>query len=753
MKLAQVGEQVEILASHNKTIYESDGYQIVMMKAKYQEGLFPQPPTEGHRRELFFVKGKFITPSYKEQSFRLTGMWVYDKAHNKYQFSVKYAIPVVPTTEKETLAFLLSVKGVGKVSAERLCDYFHGSLEGQKVDVIELSANVKGIKQSAAKSVKQEVQNINASFELSNLLKSAVSGEVIREIVVQYGTKAMEKVCNEPYEMAIAKVVPFQDADAIALHLGGNKNDEERIRACVITAMRFIKTRTSAIIIDKRTMLAQVMKRLVITQDEVVSVIKKMIDSGEIVSDRKYCYMAEDFTAETELALNIIDDVKTRFSEKESGKYLRKFEEWKCEHAEIKLAERQEEAVKAVADSRLSIVTGGPGTGKTTVLKAIMQTYRKAFPDSEVTLMAPTGLAAKRMTEACGEEAGTIHSCLNLIPCDNDAGFVNENDEKIPGGLVIIDEFSMVGIHLAHFLFSAIENKADTRIVIVGDIDQLPPVSPGAVLQDLISGEKVRTTRLNRNFRQEAGSAIVDGAYAINAGDTNLHFTGNFQFLPVSHQNIQTESEQILEAVKTAFSKSIQKYGLNQSYVLAPRRKAKKENGKITADTLLSTAALNPVLRDVANPYKQGMVHYDRGGRSFRVGDRVINLKNTDAVMNGEIGLITDILFDDVPTVVVSFDGKKVEFTPDKLNALELAYAITVHKSQGCEFASVIYPTSMTQSVMLQRNLLYTAVTRAKKNVLIIGNKHSIDVAVTTVKKDEKRSLLMERIVNGCKDS
>lgn len=352
------------------------------------------------------------------------------------------------------------------------------------------------------------------------------------------------------------------------------------------------------------------------------------------------------------------------------------------------------------------------------------------------------------MASACGAPALTIHKTLGLIPADNDAGFDDSDGLSIDGGLVIVDEVSMVGIHLAKFLFDAVILKPDTRIVLVGDVDQLPPVSPGAVLDDLISCNRVTVTRLNRNFRQEAGSAIVDAAYAINEGNPNLVFGGNFRMRVVENDNTEIETMGILDNVKRAFKWSMDEFGVDQTYVLSPKRKMKpKKDGKDCIDTVLSTMYLNPILRDIANPAAPGKEFLKSGQRLFREGDRVVNLKNSAEVLNGEIGHIKKIMKEDIPVVVVDFDdGVEVEYTPDRLKELDWAYAITVHKSQGCEYDSIIYPTSMTHGAMLQRNLLYTAVTRAKKSAVIIGDKESLKKSIATVKSKVKKDLLSARI-------
>ena len=748
MPVIQLGENTNIVGTYNKSLYDADGFHIIDVQAPYIVGKFPV--TYSTKNVTFTAKGKFAAPDYKGQTLELVGEWRYDNKYKAYVFVVDYTIPSLPKTEDDAIKFIRSIHGLGEKLAKRICSVFHADMEKAAEDKDILLSSVKGMKNYTAEAFCDAVKRVNVSAEMTRLLKDMVASSTIRSIAVKYGTDAMSIMSDNPYRMVTERCISFKEADTIAMALGWKMDAPERITTGVLSTIRSLKLRNAAIIVDKAMVTRYAVGLLNVNESLINEITEKLRLSRKIVSAGSYWYLAEDYKTERDLSEVIIQYAKDKVSPVDQRAYLDKFAEWEKNHPDMKLAENQEKAVKAVAATHLSVVTGGPGTGKTSTLKAIMETYHKAFPKSHITLMAPTGLASKRMSQSCGMEAKTIHKTLGLIPADCDAGFNDENGTSIDGGLVIIDEFSMVGIHLAKFLMDAIIFKSDVRVVIVGDIDQLPPVSAGAVLDDLIQCGVVTVTRLNRNFRQEAGSAIIDAAYAINEGNINLPYNkGNFKFREIANKDLDIEAQEILETVIKAFSWSIEKYGLDQTYILAPQRRCEVKDGKVTPKTLLSTSSLNPILRDIANPAAAGKSYLKIGNRTFRVGDRVMNMKNDEDVMNGDIGIISKIEIDDVSTVYVNFDGTEVEFTPDRLKQLELAYAITVHKSQGCEYDSVIYPSCMTQAVMLQKNLLYTAVTRAKKSVLIIGSKTSVNKAITTVGAKAKRDLLAARIAHG----
>ena len=363
-----------------------------------------------------------------------------------------------------------------------------------------------------------------------------------------------------------------------------------------------------------------------------------------------------------------------------------------------------------------------------------METYEKIYPDGQITLMAPTGLAAKRMTESCERPAKTIHKTLGLVPADTPSGFEAPGDgQKLAGGLIIVDEFSMVGIHLANFLIDATDCTPGTHIVFVGDVDQLPSVTPGAILRDLIDCGKVHVTRLTKNYRQASGSMIADVAVKVNTGNTrDLNFSKDCVFTEVPENAI-------VQSVIDEFTKSVGEYGFDNTYVITPTHKSDKDP--------LSSNMLNKKLQEIINPPVEGRLDAVSGERHFRVGDRVINKKNATDVINGDIGKVVEVISEDVgATLKIDFSGEIIEFPPERLKNLELAYAITVHSSQGCEFKSVIMPISYSHRFMLTRNLVYTAITRAKVKMNLIGNKNAMLASVSNTKTGGVSDLLCARL-------
>lgn len=752
----QLGNEVSITVASVREMYAADGYCILEVKAKNDKSLLPDgfsdvPDEKGFVH--FTAKGNFKAPTYMGQEMEMVGEWQFDNKYKAFNLSVQYVIPMLPNNPEGCTAFICSVKGIGKKTATAFCNAFGYSLSTLDVDAEEMAAKTKGLSVDKAEALLLAIRRISIAKEATKLLKTTVPASTINDIILAYGENSLDAINNTPYTMCLDGVISFTDADNIALNVSGiSKTDDSRVMAGVWYTAKVIRARTTRIMIHIDDLTSASAKLLEVSAEKINSGYEALQMSALLVQskDKIYFYLQQDFFTEVLLARKIVEYIKFKPSAKAEENYLQKFEEWQNENPDIKLATNQDKAVRMVASNCISMIAGGPGTGKTTVLKSLVETYKKAFPKGDVTLMAPTGLASKRMSESCGCPAGTIHKTLGLIPADNEAGFSDENGSTIYGGLVVIDEIPMVGLHLLNFVMQAIEFTPDTRVVLVGDKDQLPPVSPGAILKSLLDCKAVPRTVLDYNFRQAAGSKIVDGAYTMNEGKTDISFEKDLRFIERDDSmGLEAQTHAILEDIKEGFICSVKKYGLENTYVLSPRSRAKYVKGEITTETLLSSAYLNPILRDCVNPDSPSKASFKTGKRIFRVGDRVINTKNTEEVMNGDIGIVESIYKNSSNTtvVVVDFEDFKVEYTPDKLKMLDLAYCISVHKSQGREFDSVIMPVSMTQGVMLKRNLVYTAVTRAKKKMVIIGSRKALNKAIqTTDKEDDSKTRENDRI-------
>lgn len=741
-------EGMRITVTYNKTVFESDnGYQIILVRGNRQDINYPAQTKKGGMVE-FAAKGIFAAPAYENQRLELIGEWVIDKKQKKPAFNVLYLITKLPQTEKEIKSFLLSIKGVGEKRANKIIEATDCDLEHFQDNELALIAKIKGLSVTAAKNIEKAIRDLNVKAELEGLLKGCINGEGVSRIVAKYGPQALDIAKNDAFKMTEDRVLSFSQSDAVYLFLGGSKYDKRRLDCGITSAMKAKRTLLSSTIIPKEECLSKSIEYLKLSEDEVKTAINSLYKERKIISAGDYLYLSDDYLREKTLAQDIALHTVKKPAKKQIEKMMRNFNAYKLEGQEMILSAEQERAVDGFANNFISVITGGPGTGKSTVLRAIIETYRRTYGMDNIYLMAPTGLAAKRMADVCSFPAETIHRQFKLIPCDNDAGFDDSNSVIIKAGLIVIDEFSMVGIDLASYMFHSIEWGTNTRVVIVGDPDQLPSVSVGRVLDGLIASKFVKVTKLTRNFRQEAGSNIINAAIAINNGDTKLKYEGNFNLKEINEPVDTVRIEKIIEGIKTSFLESVKTYGLNQTFVLTPKRavKADQRTGTVSINSMLSSGYLNPIIRDLINPPAPGKLAYKAGTRVFRMGDRVINLQNSEDLMNGEIGIIVDIVPTGAKSITVKFDDKEVEFTSDKIRYLDLAYCITVHKSQGNEYDSVIYPASMVNNPMLVRNLLYTAVTRAKKQVVLVGEKASIEKSIRTLAATHKRDLLSARI-------
>ena len=375
----------------------------------------------------------------------------------------------------------------------------------------------------------------------------------------------------------------------------------------------------------------------------------------------------------------------------------------------------------------MTIITGGPGTGKTMIQRALLDIYKKNNPNAKICCCAPTGRAARRMEESTGYTASTIHRALGLIAGDD--GTYNDPVE-LDADLILIDEVSMLDIYIAGLLFKAV--KRDCQIVFVGDADQLPSVGPGAVLSEMISSGYIPSVELSKVFRQEAASRIAENAKLMKQGDVSLEYGDDFQFIvsPTTGESASKLAELYLQETS--------EFGVDNVAMLLPFRK-KTETG---------VNAMNEYLRDLINPAAPGKPEVVFGKRTFRTGDKVMQTKNRDDVNNGDIGYIKRIYHgDDETTVFIDFgDGREKEYDSSELDVIDLGYASTIHKSQGSEYKSVIINLHCAHSIMLTRHLIYTAITRGKDKVIIVGERKALYIAIKRLENQKRGTCLAERL-------
>ena len=755
MNRCSYGETVSIIAKFMEKKVEKERFAVCRFSCADGSNI---PLDMSGCSVLYEAVGNYQVPACLNTLVEMTGEWTRNTFNSRgrqkttTQFKVQYLYPILPRTEEESVVFLHGIQGIGLKTARAIITKF-GTIDNALAQQDIMIATIKAMTLSRVKRVQAEVASVSAVKDMIAMLsKVGINNLSIAKIAETYGASSLEMVKNHPYDMV--KTVSFSECDKIALSEGKNAKAPERLNAAIMESVMTIRGLRNAIIVDGQAVIDTAIQKCnmndngAASEKDIRDEMKTMLtgENPTLACTKHYLYVRDDYEAECDLAKKFADLGAEIPDAKIASCYEAAFDKWKKLNKNIGLAPAQEDAVTAAAN-RVSVVTGGPGTGKTTVLKAIIETYMMAFPNSPVTLMAPTGLAAKRMSDSCAMRALTVHKAFKLKPADNVSGFVASEDSGIQGGLVICDEFSMVPLHLARFIINGVAIREDTRIVFVGDIDQLPPVSPGAVLEALIRSGEVKVTRLTKNFRQEAGSTIIDLAYAINEGrPQDIHYDGSVVLKPIHEDDATQEATEILEKLKEEFVASCGKFGLENTFVLSPTHR----QSKLHPEYCLYADNVNIVLRDAVNPRKMGEF-LEHGGREFRIGDRVINLRNQDDCINGDIGIVKNIDSNEKTLLVDFNDGNTVTFEQEHIKDLELAYCISVHKSQGCEFKSVIMPASRTQRNMMSRKLVYTAVTRAKVQLLFVGDERVIANAASSITESEKKDFLGARIMKFAK--
>ena len=454
--------------------------------------------------------------------------------------------------------------------------------------------------------------------------------------------------------------------------------------------------------------------------------LQNMILHGEIVAVSEKIYLPRVFAQEDETARQIA----MRVVEPSTPERIEQILERVKREMGLALSSKQEAAVHAAYRHNLSIITGSPGTGKTTVLKTILEVYRRLYPNGEIVLMAPTGRASRRMAESTGvDKARTLHSGLGLASEEEDVRRSN-TQEPLSADLIIVDEFSMVDMWLANKFFSRIKEGA--RIVLVGDPDQLPSVGAGNVFRELIDCGLITVTVLDQIFRQSKDSLIAYNAKFINEGNTKLYYGQDFIFMASDNQ---TEAA---ERIVSRYCREIEESGIDRVQILSPFR----------SEGAASAEQLNEAIREVVNPFRSAEEEIKVGVKVFRVNDRIMQTKNTAKVSNGDLGFIRYIRNDEKGAHVgLDFGaGREMEYSIEDMVNLDLAYATTIHKAMGSEYETVIMPLLKAHTVMLYRNLLYTGITRAKKRVILIGQKQVLFMAIHRNEIGKRNTLLGERI-------
>lgn len=684
--------------------------------------------TSGNRVTQVKAVG-YCLPTADNLRYEIQGHWSKNPKHG-VQYEVESYEEVIVPSKEGIIAYLSSgqIKGIGPKMAERIFDAFGLNTLNVLDHEPEKLLTISGISKTKLKKICDSyLANRGARDVVAFLAPHGITPNRAVQLYREYGNETMEIVKNHPYRLCEIAGIGFRSADQIAMNMGFAKVSAERVDEGLMFTLTEAEGK-GHLCMEKKDFVKTAMKILdtpELTIDMVANRAARLVSAGRLSCYKGYVYRAR--TAETEQQLAERIHVVQRSSPYARFSSLDQEINREEQKLGIRLDPEQRTAITTALQSPISVITGGPGTGKTSIQKAILDIYRRQNPGGRIVRCAPTGRAARRMEQSTGHPASTVHKALGLIAGDD--GQYGE-PESFDADLVLIDEVSMLDIYLAKHVLRSVPKGC--QLVLIGDADQLPSVGPGAVLSEIIKSDVIPVVRLDRVHRQNAGSRIATNAKLIRHGNLSLEYGTDFQFLDSS--SIAESAEKI----EKLYLQEIAKYGVDNVALLSPYRQ-KTETG---------VAALNERIRKDVNPQDPTKGEITLGKKTFRTGDKVMQIKNHEDVNNGDIGYITDIsgIGNDAVVCIDFGDGRNVEYDASELNMLDLGYASTIHKSQGSEYQSVIINLQCAHSIMLVRPLIYTAITRAKKQVIIVGERRALCIAIKKQDTEKRGTQLAERL-------
>jgi exodeoxyribonuclease V alpha subunit len=718
------------------TYYSPDsGYTVLRV---HPSGKVPRDAQD--REGLVAVVG--VMPQMVEgENVQFDGEWVENPTYGR-QFKAERVIPLAPETEKGVVRYLRDmVYGVGEATARRIYRHFGE----QTLHILETDPDRLheiGIKPKIIENVREALQRSRAERLVMVFLQNyGISPTFARRIYAQYGSDAIEVVKEDPYRLATdIEGIGFKKADLIARSLGIASDSKQRLRAGIVHTVDqlTLEGHTFAprgVVLDKAMELLEVADRI-----ELAAILSAQVMQGNLFAETlmlngepvEAVYLPLFYRSEIGVVkrLRQMRDTPSELTRRARVIAWDSFLNSLAEHNNVQLTPQQQGAVRAAFTSKVSVLTGGPGTGKTTTLQMVINALEQE--DFRFALASPTGRAAKRLAEATQHPAKTIHRLLEFSP--HEGGFAYDEDNPLDVDVLIIDESSMLDLVLFYTVLKAL--RPSSHLMLVGDVDQLPSVGAGNVLHDVIESGVGHVTRLDTIFRQDRKSYIVTNAHRINHG--NMPYTDNqsddFYFFSVA------DAKEIADMVVDVVTQRIpQKFGyhpVDDIQVLAPMYR-----GAVGVDVL--NAALQAALNGGHH-----LAEVRIGGRVFRKHDKVLQTKNNyeKDVFNGDIGKIFSIDAEN-KTLVVLMDGREIDYEfKEAEEQLIHAYCISTHRSQGSEYPVVVMPVAAQHYMMLQRNLLYTAITRARKMVVLVGERRAVAMAVNNNKVAERYSGLLPRL-------
>jgi exodeoxyribonuclease V alpha subunit len=670
-------------------------------------------------------------PDTETTETELAGNWI--KSKYGLQLQVESYEEILPQTKEGIKGYLSSgmIKGIGPKMAELIVEKF-GTRTFDVLDHYPDSLlEIKGITRKKLDGILLSYQGSHALRDLAAYLTPfKVTPKKIQKIYEEFGNDALDTVKNQTFALCRISGFGFITVDEIAKANRGKPDDPMRIEGCIWYCMEQ-EMQEGHLYQDKQQFQRKVYGQLnagydreAVTEMAVYKVLYQLVKEKQMYYESGALYPANMYGYECSAAKKLVSLFLAEQEEQDITFLLAEAQK----ELGISLSPKQEEGARKAFSHPVSIITGGPGTGKTTVQKVLLYVHDKLGGGS-VLLTAPTGRASRRMAESTGwQDAMTMHSALGLTS-DEDS---EETEEMLEADFIIADEFTMSDMRLSHIFFSHI--RVGSRLVLVGDVDQLPSVGPGNVFRELVQCGVIPVTVLDTIFRQAEGSRIIANAKRMQENDAALDYGAGFAFIPAG------SAKEAADKVQELYRASVDAFGMDKVQVLTPYRKTGEA----------SVNALNERLWEMVNPKEEGKPEIRSGKRTFRLGDRIIHNKNKNQISNGDIGYIKNIYVDENGSELAELefsDGRRVEYGSEELEMVEHAYATTVHKSQGSEYPMVILPWLPMFYKMLRRNIFYTAITRAGVQVAIIGSKRAVCTAIHNTECDRRNTRLGERVI------
>ena len=729
-----------IIATYDGKIFHNPSNKFCIVIVKTADTSVPAQARDKRRygdHLIRFTAVGYEIPMTDAVELELEGEWV----NGKYgmQLQVEQWREVVPKTKEGVLSYLGSglIKGIGEKTAAEIVAKFGTNT----LDVLEKNPErlleVRGITENKLEDIRTSFAESRALRDIMTLLAPfKLTPKTALKIYQYFGPACLDILKKSPFELCQIPGFGFRRVDAIVRKTDNRPRDPMRIRGALHCTLDEVKGKQGHLFLGREELRKAAFKMLNekiplpemrVRPEEVEQELDAMILNGSVVSMRDSIYHPNAFAQEDETASRI---ARMLVEERPPMKDISAVIETVRTEQGLRTSGKQESAVRTAFLYNLSVITGSPGTGKTTVLKIILEVYRRIYPDGKIVLMAPTGRASRRMAESTGfEEACTMHSGLGLVSEEDESSRTKKKD-SLDADLVIVDEFSMVDMWLAGKFFSALKKGAKT--VLVGDPDQLPSVGAGNVFKELIQCGLVPVTVLDEIFRQAKDSLIAHNARFIHDGSTKLYYGDDFQFLSCDSQ------ADAAAAIIDKYCQEIKSNGIEHVQILSPFR----------TEGAASSDHLNAAIREIVNPFQSTEDEIRVGSKTFRVGDRIMQTKNTDKVSNGDLGFIRYV--EDTPEgkrIGLDFgEDRSLEYSTEDLVNLDLAYATTIHKAMGSEYDIVLMPVLKAHYIMLYRNLLYTGITRARKRVVLAGEKSVLFMAIHKNEISKRNTLLGERI-------